>query len=426
VPLIFITIALGLSCMAGLGWVYYQARRRGVNRWIVTYVRQAPKRRAIPRGQPVHLLLCIADHFEPELGDAPPEVRDARMESWVRNYPQLFRDFRDSDGRPPRHTFFYPLEAYHPAYLDDLAGLCGQGYGEVEVHLHHDRDSAGALREKLLAYKTLLAERHQLMSRDRASGELAYGFIHGNWALDNSRLDGRYCGVNNELEVLRETGCYADFTMPSAPSEPTQTRKINSIYYATGNPQRAKSHDWGVDVGMEPIPDHALLLIQGPLLLNWGRRKWGCLPRIENASIQGNQPPTLARLELWLRAHVQVPSRPDWFFVKLHTHGCNPHNQAVLLGDPMLRFHDALALRARNDDHFHYHYVSAREMFNLAKAAEAGWTGSVEDALDYQLLWNGARGRGEARGEKPTDTEKAEKCTLRTGLVQGFSGVIKG
>jgi hypothetical protein len=29
-------------------------------------------------------------------------------------------------------------------------------------------------------------------------------------------------------------------------------------------------------------------------------------------------------------------------------------------------------------------------MYNLVKAAEAGWQGPVADALDYELLWNGA------------------------------------
>ena len=82
----------------------------------------------------------------------------------------------------------------------------------------------------------LFAHRHGLLACDRRTGRPAYGFIHGNWALDNSRPDGRWCGVNNELDVLRETGCYADFTFPSAPS-PTQPRKINSIYYAVDDPQ---------------------------------------------------------------------------------------------------------------------------------------------------------------------------------------------
>jgi hypothetical protein len=91
---------------------------------------------------------------------------------------------------------------------------------------------------------------------------------------------------------------------------------------------------------------------------------------------------------LWLRARVQVPTRPDWFFVKLHAHGAVEDNHDVMLGEPMVRFHEALARRARENAKFHFHYVSAREMFNLARAAEAGWQGSVADALDFELVSN--------------------------------------
>src|SRR5438132_607974 len=83
---------------------------------------------------------------------------------------------------------------------------------------------AGRFRRKLVWFRDVLAQRHGLLARDRTTGALGYGFIHGNWALCNSRPDGRWCGVNNELEILRATGCYADFTMPSAP-HPTQIGK---------------------------------------------------------------------------------------------------------------------------------------------------------------------------------------------------------
>src|SRR5439155_14341215 len=122
------------------------------------------------------------------------------------------------------------------------------------------------------------------------------------------RPDGRWCGVNNELDVLRETGCYVDMTLPSFP-DPTQTRKINAIYYAEGRPGRCKSHDTGTDVGRGPAPARGLMLIQGPLVLDWSRRKFGLIPRVENACLQGNQPPGAARLASWLRARVQVPTR---------------------------------------------------------------------------------------------------------------------
>jgi hypothetical protein len=292
---------------------------------------------------------------------APPEVARQRVNRWVEEYPRLFSSFRDSDGRPPRHTFFYPAEEYEPEYLDALAKLCRAGYGEVEIHLHHENDTEDNLRQTLLGFKNTLHGRHGLLSRDERTGEIVYGFIHGNWALNNSRSDGKKCGVNNELDILRETGCYADFTLPSAPSE-TQTRKINSIYWAVNRPGRPKSHDSGIDVGTAPRPEKSLLMIQGPLLLNWKRRKWGLLPGVENACIQGNHAPSLERLDLWLKARIQVPTRPDWYFVKLHTHGANEKNMPVLLGEPMVRFHEGLRQRAQQDVNFRYRYVTAREM----------------------------------------------------------------
>src|SRR5207248_2543051 len=117
----------------------------------------------------------------------------------------------------------------------------------------------------------------------------------------------------------------------------------------------------------------------------------------ENGCIQGNQPPTIERLRLWLKARVQVPSRPDWYFVKLHTHGAPEGNQQVLLGEPMLRFHDSLAQLAQQDANFQFHYVTAREMYNLVRAAEAGWKGTVLEARDFELRWNAARSRAPAR-----------------------------
>jgi len=364
-------------------------RRRGLDRWIVPYLLQMPKRRPPGDSETVHLILCLADHYEPKTCQTAAEQAGECVDRWVREYPRQFGRFRDSDGRCPRHTFFYPIEEYEPAYVEALAELCRAGYGEVEIHLHHDGGSGAWLREQLDKFKNIFAHNHGLLARQRATGELAYAFIHGNWALCNARPDGRWCGINDELDILRETGCYADFTMPSAPHV-TQTRKINSVYYAVNRAGRPRSHDSGIAVGSGPRPEGSLLLVQGPLVYNWGRRKWGLLPRLENGCVQGSQPASIARVPSWLRARVQVASRPDWFFVKLHTHGAEAASQDALLGEPMALFHQQLAEQARSQPRFHYHYVTAREMYNLVKAAEAGWRGSIADALDYELVWNGA------------------------------------
>ncbi|HQY87789.1 MAG TPA: hypothetical protein PK402_03970, partial [Tepidisphaeraceae bacterium] len=252
-------------------------------------------------------------------------------------------------------------------------------FGEVEIHLHHDHDTAENLDHTLRRFSKLFSERHGLLGR-ATDGRPAYGFVHGNWALDNSRPDGRWCGVNHELDVLSRTGCYADFTLPSAP-DATQTRRINSIYYAVSNSRGRKSHDVGIDVGTAPAPPGALMLIQGPLLLSWSRGR--LKPRIENGCIQRGQVPTMARLDQWIKANVHVAQRPDWVFVKLHTHGATEANQKVLLGDAMVEFHRSLARRAAQDERFRFHYVTAREMYNLAKAAEAGWQGPILSARDF-------------------------------------------
>ena len=56
-----------------------------------------------------------------------------------------------------------------------------------------------------------------------------YAFVHGNFALANSN-DGRGCGVDSEMQILAETGCYADYDVADRCFSRAQTSKINSIY----------------------------------------------------------------------------------------------------------------------------------------------------------------------------------------------------
>jgi hypothetical protein len=392
---LFAIVGFVLILIAGVVKVAREVRRRGLDRWLLPYLLRDSKDEARVPGRPVHLLLCVADHFEPKWNDAPREVSRGRVENWIRNYPRLFGDFRDSDGRAPRQTFFFPAEQYEEEDLDDLATLCRSGYGEVEIHLHHHDDTSENLRRSLNEFVETLANRHGLLARDPASGAPRYGFIHGDWALDNSRPDGRHCGVNDEIDILRETGCYADFTLPSYPST-AQIRTINSIYYAVDDPSKPRSHETGTPAGTGTVPENSLLMIQGPLVVTSRVRGRLRVPSIENGCLQGSQPATIERLPAWLKARVQVPTRPDWYFVKLHTHGAPEANQKVLLGDSMVRFHHELRRLADADPDFHYHYLTAREMANLVKAAEDGWQGSVDEARDYRWTWGGGQPSVEA------------------------------
>jgi hypothetical protein len=86
--------------------------------------------------------------------------------------------------------------------------------------------------------------------------------------------------VNSELSLLQELGCWGDLTMPSANN--AQTRKINSIYHAVDDKEQPKSHDWGDNARAGAGAQPGLMLIQGPLGINFRGPRY---PRIENASL---------------------------------------------------------------------------------------------------------------------------------------------
>lgn len=348
-------------------------RDRGLDQWVPASlfpVESVPEV-ILDRG-PIDVFIAICDHYEPEWGAPGPDVALSRVTRWCQEYPARFAEFRDVDGRPPRHSFFFPQDQYRPEYIDPLAELCRDGYGEFDIHLHHADDTPEGLEEKLSVFRDVLFHRHGVLRRDPRTGEIVYGFIHGNWALCNSRRDGKWCGVDHEIPILKRTGCYADFTMPSAPSD-TQTRTINSIYYASDVPGCCKSHDRGIRAAVGRMPrENSLLMIQGPLLFDTARRKLGILPRVENGDLLGNHPPSLQRMNLWLKAGVVVQGQPNWRFVKLHTHGCKTGNLEMLLGERMQFFHQELAELHALQPNFRFHYVTAWEMAQLVHQAEHG------------------------------------------------------
>ncbi len=359
------------------------ARRRNITAWLMAYLRQ-DWRTPVPAGTTRHLLFCFVDHYEPAWGKPDLALERARVARWRADLPKLCEGHRDADGRPPVHSFFYPEEEYREEHLDSLVELCRLGLGEIEIHLHHDGDTEAQLREKLSRFTELLAHRHGALPRDPLSGQPRWAFIHGNWALDNSHPTGRHCGVNNELIVLREEGCYADFTLPAAP-DPCQTSTINRIYWAKDDPQRPKSHDKGPNVRAGGGTEGDLMILQGPLGLRWNSRKFGIFPRIENADIRAVSPPSRDRIDAWVDTGIHVEGRPEWIFVKIHTHGAEDCDMDTLLGKAMDDAFTYLETRYNDGRDWKLHYVSAREAYNIARAAEAGMAGDPGRHRDFLI-----------------------------------------
>ena len=392
---LFLTLTLLLSIPLTLVFILV-LKKKNMDTWFLSYVKgliNKPK-----HDGPKHIMFCFVDHFEPQwglttgIGETRKPVTDhlsikkerIRVDKWHNTYPVVAAKHVDADGIHPQHSFFYPEEEYRYEHLEKISDLCARGFGEIEVHMHHHDDTSENMRKVLEDFTQLLHEDHGAFTLNTDTGKFNYSFIHGNWSLCNSRKDGQYCGVNDELIVLKETGCYADFTYPSAPSD-TQSPKINSIYYASDIPNLPNSHADGVDVEVNKNASGDLMIIQGPLALNFKRLKKMIFPQIENSDIRHSMPPSNDRVDLWVNTGVHVKNKPEWTFVKVHTHGTQDGDMNTLLGDDFDNMCTYLETKYNDGEKYVLHYVSAREMYNIAKAAEAGLQGNPNLYRDFIL-----------------------------------------
>ena len=375
------------------------SRIRTILPWLPAYAWQRCVRH-LPDIRPVHLLISVADHFEPmnRTGSSgkPVDLREQewRLKSWCREYPAAVGTWRDEEGQPLRHTYFYPAEQFNEGLIDRLADHCHSGWGEIEIHLHHGvhaPDSGDETTRALVKFRDALA-RLGCLARENGAGSPRYAFVHGNWALANSD-HGRFCGVDEEMKILADTGCYADFTLPAPTS--AQVSKINALYECALPLDQRAPHRLGVDLQCGVPPRIFPLIIQGPLLINFGRRKRGWrIPGIENSELSGSNPPTMQRLRLWRKAAIVVRGRPDWIFIKLHCHGMNPLDEPAMLGASIQRFLRELVEGPGNRAEYRLHFVTAREMVNIILAACDGRKGNPGSYRDYRFqliqepVWN--------------------------------------
>jgi hypothetical protein len=220
-------------------------------------------------------------------------------------------------------------------------------------------------------------------------GEDHWSFIHGNWALDNSRnVNGQnFCGVDDELTILMELGCYCDATFPSLQIE-SQPSLINKIYYAEDDPNEPKSYDTGVlsAVGMATLEDHLMIFV-GPQMINWSDWRFGFHPTIDDGDIYADMLPSGERFDLWVSANIHIEGRPNWIFVRTLTHGAAKKYRALdaNLGGDMDEMLTAVENKYKNSDKYRLHYMTTREAFNVIKAAEGGYDGNPNDYRDFVL-----------------------------------------
>ena len=323
---------------------------------------------------PTHIFFLCADHYE-------PGSRSDRVERWVKEYPALAARHRDADGRPVQHTWFYPAEQPIDRNLDLLKQLVTAGYGEVELHLHHGNDTMDSARRR---FSDGIAWFQRWGFLKGVDGATHFAFIHGVWALDNGNGDPRLCGVNRELQLLREAGCFADFTFPALMNS-SQPAMVNSIYMATDD-DRPKSYDHGVPLTLGVKPTGDLLIFEGPLVIAPAMDPARLFAVVEESNIHPAVPASAKRVDYWMRSRIHVKGRPGWQFIKVHGHGVqDDYNAAAWLGqdfDATLSYLE----RAYNDgSRYVLHYITAREAYNLARAAADGKTGDPRQYYNYVI-----------------------------------------
>ncbi len=329
-------------------------------------------RRRLPTDKPIDIMVLVTDHYEParRYGD---EAAVESVRSWCADYERMAAKHGDSDGRPPQHTWFYRYDYPNEGCLRELSASTFRGFGEVEFHLHHGHDTHHSFASRLATGRQWFARFGALRSAE-VQPRSFFGYIAGNSALDNGAGDDSLSGCDTELIALREAGCYADFTFPALGS-PAQPSLTNRIYYATED-GRPRSHANGVPFVNGHRPSGDLPIFLGPVGFNW---RDGF---IDDGTVENSSPGNPRRLGTWLRSNVHVPGRPEWVFIKLTTHAMQ--NRASFLGQTTDEMFSAMEHWWKRPP-YRLHYVTAREAFNIAKAAEAGHSGNPDDYRDFVL-----------------------------------------
>jgi hypothetical protein len=342
-----------------------------------------------------HVMFAFVDHFEPT-GSA--EAINKQIDTWVNDYMAMAGRHTDADGRHPVHSYFLTsMPSIQPDNLHNVLTQLNQvaynGFGEVEFHCHHGISDENTRKEQEATAELLdiisMAKRtfnmHGALITAETLPKITFGFIHGMWALDNSRLNNRdgdphpeWCGVNQELDLLKSQGAYADFTFPTGGLiEPIIQ---NSIFYCYDDEFPASFNNYQniFPVKVNEPPSDKLMLIEGP----------NPNPNISAEPGVFIHWPNLSRMDRWVNQNVHVAGNDDWIFVKVHTHGLsgdlnNWYVRECFFGGIIDNFYRDIEQKYNDGAEWKLHYVSAREMYNIVKAAEAGKTGDPGDYRDF-------------------------------------------
>jgi hypothetical protein len=286
----------------------------------------------------------------------------------------LAAEHLDYDGKRLKMTFAYRVADSDEAELSLLSRSCRDGLGEIECLLNVKDSTGGRLRDDV---GRELRRFHEYGWAKTVAGEVRFAV-----ASQPGRDRGEAADCRGRIRILRDLGCYADLSYPDLRSDHAPS-EINSVQVVSAAVEDPYATAVTLRAGEVTIGD--LLTISGPTLIAWANWSNVSGPLIESGQLSPEALPDPERAETWIRANVHVTGQPNWIFVKLIVGGIADLNSAETMVESLDRVL-AYAENVYNDGVTHrLHYVTAREMYNIAMAAEAAKTGNAGVFRDYLI-----------------------------------------
>ena len=327
------------------------------------------------RTTPMHVIFAFVDHWENGYGENGKRLANL----FYNEYNDMAKKHQDADGISPQHTWFC-VYLEKPS-IQVISKCVFNNLGEMEIHIHHGTanddgcDNTPEITQYLNDYINFLQKVGACITAE-LEPKTAFGFIHGMWALDNSRcMDGhrQYCGCNEELNLLISKKCYGDFTFPAWG---TMDPKWKSKICLCMDSPYPKSYDYyfrELSKFDSPPQNNEFLIFEGPGYIS--------------TNIDKNEAPTLARMNSLVNANVHVIGRDDWVFVKVNSHCAqnldDPQGFNNIIGNTADKFYSDIEQVFNDGINYKLHYATSRELYNIAMAAADGKEGDPNNYRDY-------------------------------------------
>ncbi|MDO5576655.1 MAG: hypothetical protein Q4F84_06205, partial [Fibrobacter sp.] len=236
---------------------------------------------------------------------------------------------------------------------------------DVELMIPHQNETLPNIKRKIEEFRDVLFHHHGLLRKNN-SGKIIYGFIHEYQTKKNSDKSDWFTNTNKRLLLLKDTGCYADYSFPSD-TNIIVPPLINSIYFANVNTNKSRQNQTNYAAAKNVWSEKDLLFVQGPLFLNWNKRFWSMVPRIENGSLSHLNHFTSGRADLWVKKGIHVSGFKNHVFIKLFAHGAVDHTIRYFFGENGLEQLWSYMEKNYINDKYELHYVSAFDMYEIIR-----------------------------------------------------------